>query len=152
MNGAYAYVIDAGGITLNDYYPYISQQNHCRQPAPPYVARIGAYNIVTPFREDLLQLAVSLGPVGVGVQSSSEAFQFYYSGVLNDARCGNAPDHAVLLVGYGVDVHFGPYWLAKNQWGPQWGEQGFVRIARGINMCGIAQSATFPLAVRPFGV
>lgn len=34
-------------------------------------------------------------------------------------------DHAVLLVGYTTD-----YWIVKNQWGSDWGENGFIRISR----------------------
>lgn len=34
-------------------------------------------------------------------------------------------DHAVLLVGYTPE-----YWIVKNQWGLDWGENGYVRISR----------------------
>lgn len=34
-------------------------------------------------------------------------------------------DHAVLLVGYTKQ-----YWIIKNQWGPDWGQNGFMRITR----------------------
>lgn len=38
--------------------------------------------------------------------------------------------HAVCLIGY---VTSGPtrYWIGKNSWGDQWGEDGFFRIAFG---------------------
>ena len=34
------------------------------------------------------------------------------------------------LVGYGTDEAKGDYWLIKNSWGPDWGENGFIRLKR----------------------
>eukprot|EP00775_Hariotina_reticulata_P003198 gene3198-biopygen4856 len=36
--------------------------------------------------------------------------------------------HAVVLVGYNND-HNPPYWIAKNSWGPGWGDNGFFKVA-----------------------
>ena len=34
------------------------------------------------------------------------------------------------LVGYGTDPETGDYWLVKNSWGPQYGENGYIRLKR----------------------
>lgn len=64
----------------------------------------------------------------------------YSSGILTEdfLRCsytGNEVNHGVVMVGYGT---VGPndrvrgrckeYWIIRNSWGPNWGEEGFLRI------------------------
>jgi KDEL-tailed cysteine endopeptidase len=59
-------------------------------------------------------------------------------------------DHAILIVGYGVDASNTPYWLIKNSWGSGWGENGYVRILRqpgttkNAGICGIQMLPSYP--------
>lgn len=44
-------------------------------------------------------------------------------------------NHAVLAIGYGVENGI-PYWLIKNSWGADWGDDGYFKMEMGKNMCG----------------
>lgn len=67
-------------------------------------------------------------------------------------KCGDKINHAVLMIGYGVDSSGAgdvPYWIAKNSWGELWGEAGYVRIAQGENapdgVCGVNVDPSYPV-------
>ena len=74
-------------------------------------------------------------------------FYSYSSGVLQPSGCPTAlssTNHAVVIIGYGVDAATGiPFWKVRNSWGAGWGEQGYFRIRRGVNMCGIESGAFY---------
>lgn len=50
---------------------------------------------------------------------------------------GRPINHGIVITGYGTDPTYGPYWIIKNSWGANWGDNGFVRIARDVNCASI---------------
>ena len=58
--------------------------------------------------------------------------------MIDEESCGTEIDHGVLAVGFGKEGDR-EYFLVKNSWGPQWGDNGFVNIgvAEGDGICGI---------------
>jgi len=57
--------------------------------------------------------------------------------MFNPIICAHWPNHAVLAVGYDSIKEDKEYWIIKNSWGTRWGEDGYFRIKKGINRCGI---------------
>jgi len=81
-----------------------------------------------------------VGPVVAQINASDISFQQLTTGVYNLPTCSNGTNHAITLIGWGTDSTSGlNYWIAKNSWGTSWGNQGYFRIVRGKNMCGINQ-------------
>ena len=72
------------------------------------------------------------------------SFQLYNSGVYYNPKCSSkALNHAVLAAGYGTQGGQ-EYWLVKNSWGTDWGDDGYIMMARGQgNNCGVATDASF---------
>merc|ERR1719468_1099388 len=77
------------------------------------------------------------GPIQVAF-NVFKSFMSYKTGVYHKHFWEALPlgGHAVKLVGWGLQEAI-PYWIVANSWGTTWGEEGFFRILRGTNQCGI---------------
>mmetsp|Transcript_7965 Transcript_7965/g.20449 ORF Transcript_7965/g.20449 Transcript_7965/m.20449 type:complete len:647 (+) Transcript_7965:58-1998(+) len=147
-DNAFGWTANAGGLCRYEDYPYVSgsgKQYSCVSRCSPVVT-VRGFKDVSPHDETALLDAVAQQPVSVGIDASDYPFMFYKRGVLDTPKCGDKLDHAVLVVGYGTEPSDGkPYWKVKNSWGPSWGEDGYVRMVRGKNMCGIASMPSYPV-------
>jgi len=103
----------------------------------PIVPNVCISNFQAPTlpESDLLGL-LNQSPFGVGIDATN--WQFYDSGILTAAECGTSHDSVVLAVGYDIS-NSAPYWILRNYWGTDWGEQGYIRLQYGTNTCGIAE-------------
>ena len=104
---------------------------------------VSSYGVLSidddPYAEDHFAWIIShFGPLAVSVDSSSDAFQNYAGGIFPADLCERNIDHAMVIVGYAPD-----YWIIKNSWSSEWGEDGYMRLERGSNACGIASYATY---------
>lgn len=55
--------------------------------------------------------------------------------------------HAISIVGWGEEIIDGttvPYWIIRNSWGTEWGENGFGKVLRGANRCIIESDVWAP--------
>lgn len=133
-------------LTISRDYPYSGKKNeYCR--AHDIMSRfrvVGGEKIRQDDEEALREALITKGPLPVALHVTANMY-LYNSGIFWDPSCNkNSVNHAVLLVGYGEDERLGPYWILKNSWGHQWGEDGHFKIMRGRNMCGIASYALAP--------
>jgi cathepsin L len=148
MVQAFQYIIDNSGIDTESSYPYTAADGQCSYSAANRGATIKSYVNVTSGDEGDLQTKAYAGPTSVAIDASQNSFQFYSSGVYVEPQCSSTQlDHGVLVVGWGVDTSGGggPYWIVKNSWGTDWGQSGYIWMARNQNnMCGIATMASQP--------
>jgi cathepsin B len=68
-------------------------------------------------------------------------FETYKSGVYKHTTGGFLGGHAVEMIGWGTE-NGEDYWLIKNSWNEEWGDNGLFKIARGVNECGIEDSVS----------
>ncbi|KAF7822598.1 senescence-specific cysteine protease SAG39-like [Senna tora] len=144
MDRAFQFIQQNGGLSTEDDYPYQGTQGMCSQQNK--AVQISGYEMVPQNSEEALLNAVANQPVSVALDASN--FQYYQSGVFT-GPCGTQLNHAVTIVGYGVSEEEGlKYWLIKNSWGTNWGEQGYIRIQRDVDqptgLCGLASRASYP--------
>uniref|UniRef100_A0A0G4IFW9 Peptidase C1A papain C-terminal domain-containing protein n=1 Tax=Chromera velia CCMP2878 TaxID=1169474 RepID=A0A0G4IFW9_9ALVE len=157
--------VSKSGLCSNADYPYTSGQSDeagsCRSSeCLPVVlpSSEAGYYAVPPNSEKALQVAVYYHQT-VAVSMDAENLQdlHLYSGGVYDGfvkgsggTCGSERDHAVLVVGYGVEEKSGtPYWLIKNSWGTHWGEDGYFKLLRGknehtLNDCDVLARPLYP--------
>ena len=67
-------------------------------------------------------------------------FLLYESGVYYHTTGRFQGGHANKIMGYGTDKNGNKFWLCANSWNANWGENGYFRIRRGTNECGIENS------------
>ncbi|XP_065344636.1 cathepsin L-like [Cloeon dipterum] len=146
---AFQYAI-SDGIDTEESYPYQGINGTCRYNASQVGATAAGFMDIGRGDEDDLQAAVAtMGPVSV-VINAKDSFRFYAEGVYYEPECSSKDEdlnHALLVIGYGTDDKTGmDYWLVKNSWGTDWGDEGYAKMARNKdNNCGIATMARFPL-------
>jgi len=151
---AYQYVMEAGGLESESAYPYTAgggDSGSCSFDDSSVVAKIS--NFTWAIAEctgacnsqnitDLQQKLSTVAPFAICVYA--EPWMDYNGGVFSDQSCTHAYtdlDHCVQLVGYSPD-----YWIVRNSWNTDWGEDGYIRISTKVakgNLCGVMDEVNF---------
>lgn len=136
------------GLVEDKSYPYLAyKQNICRIRSGNVKLKsfsyCSNYSRATSVKcsVDKVKTLLSKGPALVGIDA--KAIQSYLSGVYTGS-C-QEDNHAVVLVGYSAATYTtAEHWTIRNSWGADWGENGYIRVARSdqnLNSCYIANEA-----------
>ncbi|KAK0602095.1 hypothetical protein LWI29_030284 [Acer saccharum] len=87
---------------------------------------------------DIMAEVYTNGPVEVAF-TVYEDFAHYKSGVYKHITGDIMGGHAVKLIGWGTGADGADYWLLANQWNKGWGDDGYFKIRRATNECGIEE-------------
>jgi cathepsin F len=144
---AYQYVIAAGGQDSETAYPYKARDEKCAFKPASVVAKIKSWTYITKNLNETEMAAklVTSGPLSICVDA--ESWQFYNKGVIT-GNCAKSLDHCVMITGFRDETVKSkpvPIWVIRNSWGADWGENGFIWVERGKNLCGVAEEVTIPL-------
>ena len=151
------------GGNMDSAFKYMINNKQCNESAYPYTSGLtetksrchscdefttftSCYDVVTN-NQAALKAAVLKNPVVIGIEADTYYFQSYSSGILTSSLCGTTIDHAVEIVGFGIDNNT-KYWTVRNSWGADWGEEGYFRILRTDStddegVCGLAMEPSY---------
>uniref|UniRef100_A0AC34GUY5 Peptidase C1A papain C-terminal domain-containing protein n=1 Tax=Panagrolaimus sp. ES5 TaxID=591445 RepID=A0AC34GUY5_9BILA len=126
--------IQKNGISTESCQPYVASSDvPCPAECNNQKYYIGGYHNFGKNESTYAAQLYNYGPATVIVYVP-ESFMSYKSGVIDfpaaECKLNSLGKHAMVIVGYTPD-----YWIIKNSWGPDWGENGFVRVKRGQNYC-----------------
>jgi len=148
---AFEYLLTAGGQETEVDYPYTAMNGNCAFDASKIAARISNFTFATktcqsascPVQDDLLRTQLTnIGPVSICVNAEIWS-DWSGPAPLPASECpgaGDELDHCVQLVGYNWPLN---YWIVRNSWNTNWGQEGYIYLQTGKNTCGLADVVTY---------
>jgi cathepsin L len=134
---------------LESEYKYKGKDGKCKYDESKGVGTVSKVTEIPTKSQKALQQALMKGPATVAIDADSDALMLYDSGIISKKECKYEElDHAVLAVGYGTEDGT-DYWIVRNSWGEDWGENGYVRFAaekNGRGPCGVQLESSQPTA------
>uniref|UniRef100_A0AC35FN15 Uncharacterized protein n=1 Tax=Panagrolaimus sp. PS1159 TaxID=55785 RepID=A0AC35FN15_9BILA len=134
--------VKANGIANETCQPYTGKSDSCTIKCNTQKYYISGYHDFGLDESTYAKQLYNYGPATVIIYVPEE-FMSYDTGILDmpAAECmqDNLGLHAMALVGYTED-----YWIIRNSWDTDWGEQGYVRVKRGQNFCSLNLEVVAP--------
>jgi hypothetical protein len=138
------------GVPYEECYEYVAADAPCPSSCPDSGEALELHQIPGPVTEwypdpdpaDIAEEVFYNGPV-VAQMDFYNDFSSYTGGIYRQASGSFMYRIAIQIVGYGVEAST-PYWICKNNWGTDWGVDGFFRVARdGTDGCNFAERVFF---------
>jgi len=155
---ALAYLVDTPGPdgkigTVNEsVYPVDNTDDSCADLGNATRYKAGRWAYVNASAEDDAEIAIPpvdelktaiylKGPIAAGVDDD-DGFDEYEGGIFSSTAPPpeETTNHAVILVGWGNE-NGTEYFIGKNSFGTEWGEDGWIRIA--VNSSRIGEGAVY---------
>lgn len=133
-------------INKEEDYPYKGISGKCRfEKSTAVIVEFKKYVLVDNNELALKEAVTKYGPLMVMLYASNH-WKLYAGGIWYEPECSGGTNHAVLLVGYGRENGH-DYWLIKNSWGKDWGENGYIKFIRNKHkhFCGLPDYAAYLL-------
>ncbi|XP_067604397.1 cathepsin W isoform X3 [Pseudorca crassidens] len=142
---AFITVLNISGLASDKDYPFMgnSKPHRCQAKKHKKVAWIQDFIMLQPCEQSIAKYLATQGPITVTI--NMKLLQQYQKGVIKATSTTCDPqlvDHSVLLVGFGKSKSVEgrqaeaissrspphprysiPYWILKNSWGANWGEE-----------------------------
>lgn len=93
----------------------------------------------------MMQEIYQRGPIACGI-AVPDSLETYTGGIYKDTTGDMNIVHDISIVGFGVE-NGTKYWTVRNSWGTHYGENGFVRVIRGINNIAIESDCAWATPV-----
>lgn len=142
--------IKRNGIAKEEFFPYAAYDSPCN-PDQGWISQIYSledWGYVTQGIEnrEAIYNVLQNGPITLYLVVYTDLYS-YQSGVYEYTYGELEGGHAVLLVGYDKG---GNYWICKNSWGADWGENGYFKIRMGQCSSGTWMVAAWGVTIPSF--
>ena len=115
-----------------DPYPGGCPNPTCINPSCDFYKRVREWRIIPNDVTSIKNAVQNYGPVYTAMYASFSGFGSYDGSTCLSYSGTEAPNHAVLIVGWDDDMCGGNgAWIVKNSWGTSWGDNGYFYIEYG---------------------
>lgn len=134
------------GIETEADYPYAGKENgKCTFDSTKSKIQLKDAEFVVSNETQGKELVTNYGPAFFTMRAPPSLYD-YKIGIYNPSieECTSTHEiRSMVIVGYGIEG-VQKYWIVKGSFGTSWGEQGYMKLARDVNACAMADFITVP--------